>query len=93
MIKPLGQISAGVQKQLLKNKASLKLSVRDIFNTQRPEGNINFQNTEAKFSQTGDNRVATLSFSYRFGKPIKGIQKRKTGGAADEQNRVKGKGN
>ena len=92
-IKSLGQMSAGVQKQVLKNKGTVKLNVRDILNTQRPVGNINFQNTEAHFSQTGDNRVATISFTYRFGKPIKGLQKRKTGGAGDEQNRVKGTGN
>jgi hypothetical protein len=30
-----------------------------------------------------------MSFNYRFGKPIKGLQKRKTGGAGDEQNRIK----
>ncbi len=93
LIQPLGQLSAGVQKQVMKNKATLKLNVRDILNTQHPSGNINFQNTEAHFNQTGDNRVATLSFTYRFGKPIKGLQKRKTGGAGDEQNRVKGVGN
>lgn len=87
---PLGQLSAGIQKQVLKNKATVKLNVRDILNTQHPVGNINFQNTEAHFAQMGDNRVATISFTYRFGKPIKGLQKRKTGGAGDEQNRVKG---
>lgn len=92
-INPLGQLSAGVQKQLLKNKATIKLSVRDILNTQHPVGNIDFQNTRAHFSQWGDNRFVNLSFTYRFGKPIKGLQKRRVGGAGDEQNRVKGAGN
>lgn len=89
-IKALGQLNAGVQKQVIKNKGTLKLSVNDILNSRNPKGDINFQNTEARFRQYGDNRVATISFSYRFGKPIKGVQKRKTGGAGDEQNRVKG---
>ena len=92
-IKSLGQLSAGLQKQVLKNKGTVKLNIRDILNTQRPVGNINFQNTEAHFNQTQDNRSVSLSFTYRFGKPIKGLQKRKTGGAGDEQNRVKGTGN
>ena len=61
-----------------------------MFATMRPKGNINFQDTRATFSQRQDNRVATISFTYRFGKPIKGLQKRKTGGAGDEQKRVKG---
>jgi hypothetical protein len=89
MIKPMGQMNAGVQKQILKNKGSLKLTVRDFTGPRRNKGNINFQNTEASFRQFGDNRVATISFSYRFGKPIKGLQKRNTGGAGDEQNRIK----
>ncbi len=93
IIQPLGQLSAGIQKQVMKNKATVKFNVRDILNTQHPSGNINFQNTEAHFSQMGDNRVANISFTYRFGKPIKGLQKRKTGGAGDEQNRVKSGGN
>ncbi len=92
-IKSLGQMSVGVQKQVLKNKATVKLNVNDVFRTRNPRGEINFQNTEAKFRQYSDNRVVTLGFSYRFGKPIKGLQKRKTGGAGDEQNRVKSAGN
>ncbi len=89
-IKSLGQMTAGVQRQMLKNKGTLKFNVNDIFNSRNPRGEINFQNTEARFRQYSDNRTATISFTYRFGKPIKGLQKRKTGGAGTEQNRVKG---
>ncbi|MEI8060429.1 MAG: outer membrane beta-barrel family protein, partial [Ferruginibacter sp.] len=89
-IKALGQLNTGIQKQILKNKASLKLNINDILNSRFPQGDINFQNTEAKFKQHSDNRTITLSFNYRFGKPIKGVTKRKIGGAGDEQNRVKG---
>ncbi|MFN8252604.1 MAG: TonB-dependent receptor [Ferruginibacter sp.] len=89
-IKALGQLNAGIQKQVIKNKGTIKFAVNDILKTRNPQGDINFQSTEARFRQYGDNRVATLSFSYHFGKPIKGLQKRKTGGAGDEQNRVKG---
>jgi iron complex outermembrane recepter protein len=89
-IKSLGQMTAGVQKQVLKNKGTLKFNVNDILNSRNPRGEINFQNTEARFRQYSDNRTATVSFTYRFGKPIKGLQKRKTGGAGTEQNRVKG---
>jgi len=89
IIQPLGQLNAGIQKQVMKNKATLKLSVRDILRSSNGKGNINFQNTEASFANWNDSRVATISFNYRFGKPIKGLQKRKTGGAGDEQNRIK----
>ena len=90
LIKPMGQLNAGVQKQVLKNKGTLKLNIRDMLFTMRAKGEINFQQTEASFRQERDSRVATISFAYRFGKPINGLQKRKTGGAGTEQNRVKG---
>lgn len=90
LIFPLGQLSGGVQKQVLKKKGTVKLNIRDAFRTMRPKGQINIQSTEASFRQQRDSRVVTLSLTYRFGKPIKGIKARKSGGAADEQNRVKG---
>jgi hypothetical protein len=89
VINGIGQVSMGVKKDVLKNKGSVKLSVRDAFGPMKVRGNIDFQHTEASFRQYKDNRVATISFNYRFGKPIKGLQKRKTGGAGDEQNRIK----
>ena len=71
-INGLGQATGAIQKQVLKNKGSLKLSVRDMFNTMRPKGNIDIKNTKVTFAQRQDNQVATISFTYRFGKPIKG---------------------
>jgi hypothetical protein len=88
IVKPLGQLNAGIQKQVLKNKGTMKINVRDIFYTMQTNGEINFQNTAATFHQERDSRVVTVSFGYRFGKPIKGVQKSKTGGAGSEQDRV-----
>jgi iron complex outermembrane receptor protein len=94
LVNPLGQVSAAFTKQILKDKASLKLGLRDIFYTQQVSGHINFQETEATFHNARDSRQVSLSFSYRFGKPIKGAQQRRNqGGATDEQNRVKVGGN
>lgn len=90
IIHPLWQMSAGVQKQVLKKKGTVKLNVRDIFRSMNPHGEINIQSTDARFSQNRDSRVATISFSYRFGKPLKGIKTRKSGGAGEEQGRIKG---
>jgi len=94
VILPLGQASAGVSKQVLKGKGNVRLNIRDIFYTNGPKGTINFQQTEATFHNTRDSRVAGISFTYRFGKPLKGPQNnRKKGGADDEQSRVKAGGN
>jgi len=88
-IKPMGQVSVGVGKQIIKGKGTLKLNVRDMFYTQVVHGKINFKATEASFVNSRDSRVANISFVYRFGKPIKGVQARKNiGGAGDEQKRV-----
>jgi len=94
ILEPMGQASAAVSKQLLKEKASLKLAIRDMFYTGSVRGYINFQETQATFHNTRDSRQVSLTFTYRFGKPIKGPQpRRNAGGANDEQNRVKAGGN
>ena len=89
-IDPLSKIGAGIQKEIMNKKATVKLNVQDAFFTMIQNGRIDIANTDASFHQYGDSRVVSLNFTYRFGKAIKGVQKRKTGGAGDEQNRVKG---
>jgi hypothetical protein len=93
LIDPLGQTSAAVTKQLLGGKANLKLGIRDIFYTNQVKGYINFQQTEASFHNSRDSRQVSMSFTYRFGKPIKGAPQRRNGGATEELNRVKSGGN
>ncbi|MEP7231841.1 MAG: outer membrane beta-barrel family protein [Ginsengibacter sp.] len=89
VINPMWRMDAGVAKQVLKNKGTVKLSIRDIFKTQNFTGYVKYQDIDVYIKNTRDSRTASLTFSYRFGKPIKNQQRRKTGGASDEQNRVK----
>ncbi|RYY63962.1 MAG: TonB-dependent receptor, partial [Chitinophagaceae bacterium] len=90
-IKPLGQVTGGFGKTILKGAGSLKCNLRDIFFTNKVDGDINFQNTEAHFQQRRDTRSVTVAFSWRFGKPLKeGAPRRRAGAASDETNRVKG---
>ena len=85
-----GQFAAGVSKQVLKGKGSIRANIRDIFYTGVVTGDIKFQRTEAYFRNSRDTRVAGISFTYRFGKPLKDAgNQRKRNGASDEQNRVK----
>jgi hypothetical protein len=89
-VEPMGQASAAITKQLLKEKATLKLAARDIFYTQQVKGYINFQQTQASFHNSRDSRQVSISLTYRFGKPIKDTQPRRNiGGASDESGRVK----
>ena len=87
LLSPTGQLSAGLAKTILKGKGSLKLSARDIFYTQSMEGVTDFPGAEEYFIFWRDTQVMNLSFSYRFGKPLKAT-KRSAGGAGDEINRA-----
>lgn len=88
IVNPLSQVNLGVQKQVLKNKGTLKLGIRDLFLTNFPKGVFRFSNTEANFSNQRDSRILSLSFTYRFGKNFN-TNSRKTSGAEDEKSRVK----
>lgn len=88
IVNPLSQVNLGVQKQVLKNKGTLKLGIRDLFLTNFPKGVFRFSNTEANFSNQRDSRILSLSFTYRFGKSFN-TNSRKTSGAEDEKSRVK----
>ena len=80
---PQGELDLGVSKQILKGKGSLKLSVRDITYFQNYSGYSTFQNSYEPFTIKWDTRVARLSFSWRFGKSMKQVN-RSEGGATDE---------
>jgi len=87
-------LTMGASKQVMKGKGTVRFNVRDILYTNWAKGSINFASTQATFENKRDSRMASLAFTYRFGKPIKGPQNnRKKGGADDEQNRVKVGGN
>jgi hypothetical protein len=88
-LKAQWQMSAGVQKKVLKNKGSVKLNIRDMFYTRINYGVIrNLQNGEGKWRNAGDSRVVTLAFSYNFGKTTGNRKRHDSGGAQSEQNRV-----
>ncbi len=86
------RLNAGVQKQILKKKGNLRFAINDFTGPTENFGRLTSVNaTAASFTQHSDSRAFTLGFNYKFGKPLK-TEKRKTGGAADEQNRVGGAG-
>ncbi|TDH20669.1 TonB-dependent receptor [Segetibacter sp. 3557_3] len=90
LIEPMGVVSFGFGKQLLKNKASLKLSVTDPFYIQRTTVIIDYGNIDAVVYNRWDNRRVGLTFTYRFSKGENIQQRRKSSSAQEEQNRVGG---
>jgi iron complex outermembrane recepter protein len=83
VLEPTGQLSIGASKQVMKNKGTIRLTVRDVFWTQQMAGWTDFQGVGEYFKLMRDTRVGTISFTYRFGKAIK-QQARRSGGAAGE---------
>ena len=90
-INGFGMMNMGISKQILKGKGSLRFNVRDVLYSQKINGSIKYGNVDAAFQQQRDSRQAAIGFTYRFSKgKINGNgQKKKTGGASEEQNRVK----
>lgn len=92
-IRPLGAVSWGMSVPVMKNKGTIRLSVRDIFWTQKPAGSIQYADVDAAFRNINDSRTVGINFTYRFSKgKVNGNGKRKTSGAGEEANRIKGGG-
>ncbi len=91
LIKGYGTIDVGVQKNILKGRASVKVSATDIFHTQRGDGIINnLRLTNADWNSKYDSRSVRLTFSWRFGKSTMNKKKHNSSGSDAEQDRVKG---
>jgi len=89
----MGAVNSAISKQLFKKKGTLKMGVRDIFSTQQFSGYAKYSDVDVKVAAKRDSRQFNLSFTYRFGKTNIPSERRKTGGANDEQSRVKSGGN
>ncbi|HEV7782632.1 MAG TPA: outer membrane beta-barrel protein, partial [Chitinophagaceae bacterium] len=61
---PQGELGAGVGKQILKNKGSLRLNIRDIFRTVNYSGYSTFENANEPFALKFDTRIVRLTFSW-----------------------------
>jgi len=85
----LGNVNGGISKSILKNKGTIKSGFRDLFLTQRFNGTAEYSYIDTRFHQIRDSRQASLSFNWRFGNGKPAAPKRKIGGAAEEQGRVK----
>jgi len=88
-IKAFAMLNLGISKQVLNNKGSVRINVRDVLLSQKIKGDLKYGNVDGKFQQFGDSRVVNISFTYRFSKGKVGNTQRKRGGASEEASRVK----
>ncbi len=87
---PMGVVSFGASKQVLKSKGTLKLNVIDPFYIQKFKGVTQFGNIDTQIHSEWDNRRVSFNFTYRFGKMQNNAPRRKAASSQEEQNRVGG---
>ncbi|MBG6236233.1 hypothetical protein IWX76_002814 [Pedobacter sp. CAN_A7] len=79
-IKGNSQVDLGLQKNLMQDKATLRLAVSDIFRTNKTITDTQLDNLLLHTTYAGETRQVRLNFSYRFGNnKIKMKDSRKTG--------------
>lgn len=88
--KAMGAVNAGFSQTLLKEKATIRLNIRDAFFTQQFRASSKYGNVDVTVRERNDSRVVTIGLTYRFSKGKTGGVKRRAGSANDEQNRVGG---
>jgi iron complex outermembrane recepter protein len=90
----MGSLNAGIAKQLMNKKATIKIGVRDILRTSNFRGYSRYADVDldVENNRLRDNRQYTISFSYKFGKSNIAPERRRSGGANEEQSRVRSGG-
>ncbi|MFN4006129.1 MAG: TonB-dependent receptor domain-containing protein [Chitinophagaceae bacterium] len=87
--KSQGALDVGLQKQLMQKKATVKVSVTDIFFTAPWKANSNYAGTIINGGGTWESRTVRINFTYRFGSnQIKASRERQTG-LESEKGRIK----
>jgi iron complex outermembrane recepter protein len=63
-----GSVDFGVKKKILNDKASIRLNVTDIFNTQRYRQTVQFANMDFTYQRKWESRGVRLQLLWAFGK-------------------------
>ncbi|RYY57244.1 MAG: TonB-dependent receptor [Chitinophagaceae bacterium] len=88
-VKSIWHLGAGLSKQVWNKKGTIRLSVRDIFWTQKLKARSRYGNVDLAMNQVSDTRIVSLGFNYSFskGKKISPV-KRSAGSMNEEQGRI-----
>jgi iron complex outermembrane receptor protein len=82
-------VAAGVQKSILSNKGTVKLNITDIFWTNLPRATVTYEGRYIEnWHAKRETRVATLSFTYRFGNNNVQAARRRTTASEEERQRA-----
>lgn len=78
----------GISKQLWKNKASVKLSVTDLLNTQKKDIHINYNGILMQENLKAESRFVNLMFTYKLGNKNVKAKKERASKIDDLQDRM-----
>ena len=92
MSDPMYQMSFGGQQNVMKGKATVRVSVRDPFAWQQYRGLTKYGSIDVRIRNRFDARSVSATFTYRFGKntPQNQQPRRRSSATQEEQNRVGG---
>ena len=84
-----GALNLGLQKTLLNERATFRLSLNDALFSAKQRGTVRYQNLDVSFLSYGESRQLRATFSYKLGNAqMKAARKRATG-IDEERGRVK----
>jgi len=82
-------ISAGIQKRILKGQGTIRLNVNDIFNTLTLHNQtLGINGVSAFNTRSSDTQYIGVSFTYRFGKAANARKRNDSSSAEDEKGRA-----
>ena len=90
VVRPRGQVSAGLQKSLWNKRGTLRLNVADIFYTTPLRITSTYDNFTETFYTRQDSRVVTAALTYRFGNSKVAAARKRAAGADEELRRAAG---
>jgi hypothetical protein len=90
--KSMWYVDAGLQKQVLKGRATIKTSVSDIFKTLKFSGVSDFAGQHSDIKANWESRMFKVNFAYRFGSNMVKAARQRATGADDETKRTQNSG-
>ncbi|WP_121352874.1 TonB-dependent receptor domain-containing protein [Flavisolibacter nicotianae] len=91
VFQPQWGLGTGVQKTLLDGKGTLRFNITDIFWTSLPKARVEYKGSYVEnWHAYRDSRVASLTFTYRFGNSKVQAARRRTTASEEERQRAGG---
>jgi len=84
-----GALNLGVQKSLLNERATFRLSLNDALFSARQRGTVRYQDLDVRFLSYGESRQLRASFSFKLGNAQMKAARKRTTGLDEERGRVK----